>query len=41
MEPKDQNTKTSDESQHEQGGASNPMVMGMGMMKKRMAQMGN
>lgn len=39
MEPKDQNTKTSDESQHEQGGASNPMVMGM--MKKRMAQMGN
>lgn len=41
MEPKDQDTKASGESQHEQGGASNPMMMGMGMMKKMMAQMGS
>lgn len=41
MEPKDQDTKASAESQPEQGGASNPMVMGMGMMKKMMTQMGS
>lgn len=41
MEPKDQDTNASSESQPEQGGASNPMMMGMGMMKKMMAQMGS
>lgn len=37
MEPKGQNTKTSDESQHEQGGASNPMGMCMGMRSEMLA----
>lgn len=41
MKPKDQDTKASGESQPEQGGASNPMMMGMGMMNKMMAQMGS
>ncbi len=41
MEPRDQNTKASSESQPEQGGAANPMMMGMGMMKKMMGQMGS
>ena len=41
MDPKDQDTKASGESQPEQGGAANPMMMGMGMMKKMMAQMGS
>lgn len=41
MESKDQNTNASSESQPEQGGGSNPMMMGMGMMKKMMAQMGS
>lgn len=41
MDPKDQDTKASSESQPEQGGAANPMMMGMGMMKKMMAQMGS
>lgn len=40
MEPKDQDTKASGESQPGQGGDSNPMMMGMGMMTKMMAQMG-
>ena len=41
MEPKDQDMKASGESQPEQGGAANPMMMGMGMMKKMMAKMGS
>ncbi|HBB6728415.1 TPA: hypothetical protein JD337_004893 [Citrobacter freundii] len=41
MDPKDQDTKASSESQPGQGGGSNPMMMGMGMMKKMMAQMGS
>ncbi|MCT7304400.1 hypothetical protein [Enterobacter hormaechei] len=41
MEPKDQDTKASNESQPEKGGGPNPMMMGMGMMKKMMAQMGS
>lgn len=41
MEPRDQDTNASSESQPEHGGASNPMMMGMGMMKKMMAQMGS
>lgn len=40
MDPKDQDTKASGESQPEQGGAANPMMMGMGMMKKMMSKMG-
>lgn len=38
MEPKNQDTKASNESQPEQGGGSNLMMMGM--MKKMMGQMG-
>jgi hypothetical protein len=34
MEPKDQGTKESGESQSEQGSGSNPMMMGMGMIKR-------
>ncbi len=41
MDLKDQDTKASSESQPEQGGAANPMMMGMGMMKKMMAEMGS
>jgi hypothetical protein len=40
MEPKDQGNKESSESQSEQGSGSNPMMMGMGMMKKMMSKMG-
>jgi hypothetical protein len=40
MEPKDQGSKESSESQPEQGRGSNPMMMGMGMMKKMMTKMG-
>src|SRR3990167_1784985 len=40
MESKDQDTKASNESQPEKGSGPNPM-MGMGMMKKMMAQMGS
>lgn len=40
MEPKDQDTKESSESQSGQDSGSNPMMMGMGMMKKMMAKMG-
>lgn len=41
MESKDHDSKASGESQPEQGGGSNPKMMGMGMMKKMMAQMGS
>ena len=40
MEPKEQGTKESSESQSAQGSGSNPMMMGMGMMKKMMSKMG-
>jgi hypothetical protein len=40
MEPKDQGSKESSESQPEQGRGSNPMMMGMGMMKKNDDQNG-
>lgn len=39
MEPQNQDTKASNESQPEQGGGSNLMMMGM--MKKMMSQMGS
>ena len=41
MESKDHDSKASSESQPEQGGGSNPKMMGMGMMKKMIAQMGS
>ena len=41
MEAKDQDSKTGNESQPESGGGANPMMMGMGMMRKMMAQMGS
>src|ERR1035441_8936477 len=41
MEPKDQDTKATGESRPHEGAGSNPMMMGMGMMKKMMAKMGS